>query len=516
MQTEALARQRYRTLAIALVFQVLLALGGAWGAYRLPERHPFEWMIYLLSGLACGLIWWRARLARQAGQQQALERWTLMLVLLGAGMLLQRLALTLFGLSLEKHGLSLFRPIFAYLPFVYLAAFLLLPSRKAMIVNWSLCTVVTVLLLAGVHHQTGFVIQSTDEISVLMWILLGNPLFLIMLGALPRYEDWLRIAGYEVQQLRERSNLLDRVSASEKRFDLVVDSLQVGVWDHHFDAEGRAQRWWSPRFYALLGYTPEEMPANEMAAKQLVGDNVRGIVDAIYSTLEKDGVTTLDLRMRTKDRGWRWFNVTCKAEFDDRRRLLRVAGAIEDIHARRIAEIELQEAQAELIALAYRDPLTALPNRRAFDEQLKREWDRARRNDKPLSLLTLDIDWFKNYNDFYGHPAGDECLRRVAEVISECLRRPGDFAARVGGEEFQVVMPETDALGALQVAKTLEATLRERALPHQASALGVVTCSIGVASETATAKGSLDALLGRADHGLYESKRGGRSRVTAV
>ena len=517
MQTEALARQRYCTLGIAAVFHILLALGGAYGTYHLPERDPVEWIVYLFSASTCLLIWWRARVARIAGRQQALERWTMALVLLGAALLLQRMAYALFGGDLHAQGLSLFRPVFAYWPFIYLAAFLLLPSRRAAWLSWTLGAVVALLTVVGLQHQAGFSLSDPEAFSLLLWVLLGNPLFLLMLGALPRYEDWLRVAGSEMQQLRERSELLDRVTASEQRFNLVVDSLQVGVWDYRFGPDGRiTDRWWSPRFFELLGYAQEEMMANEDNANLILGSEAQSARLTMLASLKATGSAQFDVRMHTRQRGLRWFNISAAAERDAKGRVIRATGAIEDIHARRMAEIELKEAQAELVGLAYRDALTGLPNRRAFDEQFKREWDRARRSGLPLSLMSIDIDWFKSYNDRYGHPEGDECLRRVAEVITECLRRPGDFAARVGGEEFQVVMPETDAAGALLVAQLLESSLRERAIPHLGSAFGRVTCSIGVATEATVAQSRPESLLSHADRGLYESKRRGRSRVTAA
>jgi len=519
MEFQALERQRHRTLYVALLFHFLLALGGAFATYHLPVRGDLEWGIYLLSSTACLLIGWRAWLAQRAGQQKVLERWALVLVLLGAALILQRMAFALFGPLLQEQALSPFRPVFAYWPFIYLAAFLLLPSKKAMWISWSLGGAVAVMTAVGLQLMPVGAMHRADKLALLLWVMVGNPLFLLMLRSLPRYEDWLKLASSEVSELRERTQLLDRISASEQRFNLVMDSLQVGVWDQRFEQGKLVERWWSPRYYELLGYTPEDLPPSAESMVRLLGEGeAERIHNQLYGQLRdhNQGVTATDARMLTKDRGWRWFNIACKAQFDDAGQLVRVTGAIEDIHLRRVAEIELLAAQEELISLAYRDALTNLPNRRAFDDQLKREWERARRNGKPLSLLSLDIDWFKGYNDYYGHPAGDECLRRVADVITECVRRPGDFSGRVGGEEFLILMPETDAAGAMKVAKMMEAALRKRALPHHNSPLKVVTFSIGITTEVVTVQSDLNELLSRADQALYESKRGGRNRITAA
>jgi diguanylate cyclase (GGDEF)-like protein len=172
-------------------------------------------------------------------------------------------------------------------------------------------------------------------------------------------------------------------------------------------------------------------------------------------------------------------------------------------------------ANAALENLALRDSMTGLVNRRGLDEALDREWRRSRREQQPLSVLMIDVDYFKRYNDRYGHPAGDECLRKVAQVLQMVARRPGDFAARYGGEEFTLLLPATDALGAVEMAIRVRTALRALALPHADSPNGVVCVSIGLASAVAgqsgdgVAGGGL-ALIAAADRGLYCAKAAGR------
>lgn len=517
MRIEFIERQRYRSLAVAVLFLVLLSLGGALSTYQFNGRHPAEWLVYVVSTVLCLFFWRRATAANETGQIEKVRRWALLIILLGAFLLLQRLVWTMLGPVALDPAQHLFRPSFVYWPFVYLAAFLLLPSHTAWRLNWSLGFVVLVLALTGMYRRSGLSVWGAEEISLVTWVLVGNPLFLLMLRVLPRYEDWLQVANDEMATLRAQNELQAKVADNEQRFNLVVDSLQVGVWDYRFDDKGRIQeRWWSSRFWELLGYDPAEFPATKFSADILLGDRGDDIRRMLHTQLVDSGRSTFDVQMTTRTQGRRWFNVSAKAEFDDGGRVVRATGAIEDIHASRMAVLELKEAQEELITLAYRDALTGLHNRRAFDDQFQREWDRARRAGRPLSLLALDLDWFKAYNDHYGHPAGDECLRLVSAVISQSLRRPGDFGARIGGEEFLVLMPETDVAGALVVAQQLESALRGLSLPHRGSPLGLVTCSGGLAGTMVTSADGRDDLLVRADAALYASKRAGRARITVA
>ncbi|WP_307163105.1 MULTISPECIES: diguanylate cyclase [unclassified Massilia] len=182
----------------------------------------------------------------------------------------------------------------------------------------------------------------------------------------------------------------------------------------------------------------------------------------------------------------------------------------------RASQDELARANLELQKLAALDGLTGIANRRRFDEAIGVEWQRARRQPGPLSLLLCDVDRFKDYNDGLGHPAGDLCLKKVAAVLTGQLKRPADLAARYGGEEFAILLPDTDLAGALKLAEDCRRQLEQLALPHPTAAGGVVTMSIGVASALPAEAGEVDALVAAADTALYEAKRGGRNRAVAA
>jgi diguanylate cyclase (GGDEF)-like protein len=162
------------------------------------------------------------------------------------------------------------------------------------------------------------------------------------------------------------------------------------------------------------------------------------------------------------------------------------------------------------------DALTGIANRRRFDDLLNSEWRRAIRESSKLSLLLIDADHFKRYTDTYGHVRGDSCLKQVAESALDVVLRPGDLVARYGGEEFAVVLPGTDEAGARRVAEDICQAVRNRQLPHEGNAPGIVTVSIGAATMVPQRGKSNQDLIEAADQALYRAKARGRNRVVAA
>ena len=175
-----------------------------------------------------------------------------------------------------------------------------------------------------------------------------------------------------------------------------------------------------------------------------------------------------------------------------------------------------KQLEETLRDLSYQDGLTGIANRRRFDEKLEQEWRRATRERQPLTLIMADIDFFKNYNDLYGHPTGDECLRKIAKVLQDATSRPGDLAARYGGEEFAAILPNTSLLGAEKVAEQIRSQVEALELPHANSSVSPwVTISLGIATRVPGNDEQDAALLEGADRALYKAKQQGRNRVVA-
>jgi diguanylate cyclase (GGDEF)-like protein len=186
------------------------------------------------------------------------------------------------------------------------------------------------------------------------------------------------------------------------------------------------------------------------------------------------------------------------------------------VRARVRNHVELKQARDRLLALAATDGMTGLFNRRAFDVALDREYKRLARIHAPVSLMLLDVDHFKAFNDRYGHVAGDDCLRDIADVILGAMNRPADLAARYGGEEFVCILPETDSEGAIGVAERIQSGIRELAIPHLASSTAsTVTASIGLVTEVCRQQSSGERLIAVADECLYRAKADGRNRIVA-
>ena len=166
--------------------------------------------------------------------------------------------------------------------------------------------------------------------------------------------------------------------------------------------------------------------------------------------------------------------------------------------------------------LAFTDPLTGLPNRRRLDEVIQGGWSRWTRDQTPVTVLVIDVDHFKAFNDASGHPAGDACLKTIAAALAATCDAPGGIVCRWGGEEFLMLLPDSDAAQGANVAHRVLEAVHDVALPHAASPTGKVTVSIGVATAVPTCDLAPDELIARADRALYAAKRAGRDRIVAA
>ncbi len=259
----------------------------------------------------------------------------------------------------------------------------------------------------------------------------------------------------------------------------------------------------------LLGYAQEELVGNQPGG--IVHPDDWLLLDATLNAPLKAGQETARgiYRALRKDGRCIWLE-------SSGRRLADGSGFVvvtRDISERKAFEEQLEAANRRLEELAGQDPLTGLANRRRFDEILAAEHRRARRLALWLSVAIIDADCFKAFNDRYGHPAGDTCLQAVAGAIEGALHRPGDLAARLGGEEFIVLLPDTDVPGAARIAHRIRRAVRDLGIVHAGSEVGIVTVSLGVASTAPDDGSEPPALIAAADRALYAAKRSGRDAV---
>lgn len=221
-----------------------------------------------------------------------------------------------------------------------------------------------------------------------------------------------------------------------------------------------------------------------------------------------------DYRALAKDGDYVWIRDVVHVVRNKEGEVDSLVGFMFDISERKKNEEELIRLQKELEELSFKDGLTGVANRRMFDSILDIEWANARRNHQPLSLIMLDIDYFKQYNDHYGHIKGDDCLRRVAQVLSLAATRSRDFIARFGGEEFVLVLPETDAKSAEKVAERCRSLILKEQIPHEKSEVSqLLTASLGVGTIIPSHDADSIAFIEKVDRLLYMAKQKGRDCV---
>jgi diguanylate cyclase (GGDEF)-like protein/PAS domain S-box-containing protein len=318
------------------------------------------------------------------------------------------------------------------------------------------------------------------------------------------------------------SVVLDTQQGTERRLQQIA-SLHAMVTENSRDViiladfDGRPH-YISPAILSLTGWGPDEIIRRGFHEESHPEDLPR--IEALVDKLRQDTngsmakSAMIEYRIQERTGGYVWVESSLRVLRDPvtgiRSGILII---VRDISERKVAEALLLQAHAAVERLAVVDALTGLANRRRFDESLAAEWHRAMRDRVPISLLLLDADHFKLYNDSYGHVRGDNCLRQIADSAQRVVSRPGDLVARYGGEEFAVLLPGTNNDGAVKVAFDVCDAIRSCKLPHCASTHGVVTISIGVATIVPELGQLSQILIEAADLALYNAKRGGRDQV---
>jgi diguanylate cyclase (GGDEF)-like protein/PAS domain S-box-containing protein len=305
-----------------------------------------------------------------------------------------------------------------------------------------------------------------------------------------------------IEQAARKSEQLYRLLAENSRDIIVLTDL-----NHRREYVSPAVQW-------MMGWDPRELMGTTYQESIVHPDDIPAMTATLDALKTGEPAKSLTYRCRKKDGTYLWMEANISLYCD------RVTGdpigyvnVVRNVAERKAAEERLQDAYLALEALASVDSLTGTANRRQLDETLEHEWRRACRTASPISLLLFDVDHFKLYNDLYGHLRGDSCLRQIADAARHVFRRSADTVARFGGEEFAIVLPDTDRQGAFDQAQRLRQAVEDIRIAHAGSEHGIVTVSVGCATGIAQQSAHATTLLEAADRALYEAKRTGRNRV---
>lgn len=271
-----------------------------------------------------------------------------------------------------------------------------------------------------------------------------------------------------------------------------------------------------PQIEALLGWSPDSWMTVEDWAMRMHPDDREYVVNFCVAQSQAGVDHEADYRALTKDNGYVWIRDVVHVVRNAQGEVEALIGFMFDISERKKTEEKLLALQKELEALSFKDGLTNIANRRRFDASLELEWDSAIRLRQPLSILLFDIDFFKQYNDLYGHVQGDRCLVDIAQTLSLALDGPRDLVARFGGEEFIVLLPGADASVALKVAERCQRLIQKQAIVHAHSPHDQrVTVSVGVGTVVPDEHIKPSQFLEQVDQRLYLAKKNGKNRVEA-
>jgi diguanylate cyclase (GGDEF)-like protein/PAS domain S-box-containing protein len=386
------------------------------------------------------------------------------------------------------------------LPFIVYPLLILILLRLGL--GWAATATLFVVAVGGwftVHGEGPFASSlslSRLEPAVILQIFVATAMFM------------LYSVSVVIENLRSTERRLQEIASLHK---LVMENSRDVIIIADFEgrksfisAVGANWGGWSSEEMLSLQSLTLVHPDDRLRMAQIVLDLRSGKEDALA-----------ECRIRTRDGKYVWVEASLRTIRDPATGVpTGVLNNVREITQRKLAEQKLAEAYHAVEAMAITDALTGLANRRHFDQCLAAEWRRGMRERKPLSLLLIDADLFKEYNDAYGHLRGDNCLKQIAEAIQDVVLRPADLVARFGGEEFAVILPNTSAPGAFQLAKEVCAMVYNRQIPHSGNPAGIVTISVGSAMLVPQSGQPAAALVDCADQALYEAKRSGRNRAS--
>lgn len=323
---------------------------------------------------------------------------------------------------------------------------------------------------------------------------------------------------------------LKKNAADNERFELFVDVTGDGIWDWNLNEN---KFYFSSRWKSMLGFSDSEFDGSFIEWQELVHPDDLGKLLLMWAKCTKGETSyTIEYRIKNKNGNYIWVASRTIALIDEDGDVYRLAGSHTDITEKKQTELklvnhqknleteiserttDLEQANKCLKELASIDGLTGINNRRAFDEAIKREWNRCKREHKTLSLVMLDIDFFKKYNDTFGHLEGDVVLKRLSGALTATVRRATDVVARYGGEEFVVILPDTDEKQALGAAHKIQQYVNDLHIPAVTeSAHKYVTFSMGVGTIMPSDNNGWESTLKQVDQALYQAKEAGRNKI---
>lgn len=430
------------------------------------------------------------------------------------------------------------------------ASLLIAAGRILLFPAWNPSSVMAVVSALCVGIGSGLIFHASlsywrkwlAALAYVLTIVVGSLLYLLKVhdyAVIPIFACFVCIGGlfkaYLIRYFSETKRLSDALKNSEEKyralhtFEQAIFQSATGVSIIATGLNGTITMF-NRGAELMLGYSAGEVIHNHTPlifhAKKEIEERSSELKQHVHRSLGGfDVLVEYSKRGETDEREWTYIrkggqrltvNLSVTALKDERGQITGFLGIATDITERIKAEEKIMEANAALLRLSSIDGLTNIPNRRHFDETVLKEWELAHKQRSDVSLIMLDIDYFKVYNDNYGHQQGDECLKTVASALKTSLKRPSDLVARYGGEEFAVILPDTDLHGALVVAEQLRSRIEAIAIPHeQSKALPVVTVSLGIASSSQGQALSVEELILKADQALYAAKQSGRNRVYA-
>jgi diguanylate cyclase (GGDEF)-like protein/PAS domain S-box-containing protein len=370
--------------------------------------------------------------------------------------------------------------------------------------GWAALSTLIVAVIGGwytVHHQGPIALSkdvSAEWKAAILQLYLASTMFTLYSISI--------VFG----NLRKTQGELRQIAALHK---LVVDNSRDAIVLGDLDG---TRTYVSPGIKAMTGWDPKEL-VGRVFREVIHPADVAEVEMAMRALRAGSEGGTLEYRARKRDGEFFWVEGSLRVYRDPATgRPIGYLNLVRDISERKRTEEHLQSAYRAMESLVVVDALTGISNRRRFDEALATEWRRALRDGEKLSLLLIDADHFKRYNDTYGHVRGDSCLKQIAEAALDVVLRPGDLVARYGGEEFAVVLPGTNEEGAKAVAEDICQAVRNRRLPHEGNAPGIVTVSVGCATIVPQRGKSPQDLIESADQALYRAKGRGRNRVVVA